>query len=301
VEAVGRILVGTASWTDRTLLASGWYPAEVRTAEQRLAYYAARFPLVEVDSTYYSPPAEQTVLAWRDRTPADFTFNIKAFSLLTQHPTRPASVYREIRPAVEEAAGGRKNVYLRDLDRAVVDQVWARFVAALRPLHEAGKLGAVLFQFPQWFPISAANKRYLLDCRDRCAPLPLCVEFRNHTWLRDGNEAETLHFLTRHEVPYVCVDMPQGYPSSIPPRLAVTAEPAVVRFHGHSDKWQSKDIYERFGYLYSADEMAEWADRLREFSERADTTHALLNNCYRDYAQTNAQQLANLLTRENSR
>ncbi|GDY28736.1 DUF72 domain-containing protein [Gandjariella thermophila] len=297
---MGRILVGTASWTDRTLLASGWYPREVNTAEQRLAYYASRFPLVEVDSTYYSPPAEQAVLAWRDRTPAEFTFNIKAFSLLTQHPTRPASMYRDLRPAVEEAARGRKNVYLRDLDRAVVDAVWERFVAALRPLHEAGKLGAVLFQFPQWFPISAANKRYILDCRDRCAPIPICVEFRNHTWMRDGNESETLDFLTRHEVPYVCVDMPQGYPSSIPPTLAATGEPAVVRFHGHSEKWQSKNIYERFGYLYSGEEMAGWAEKLRELSGRAATTHALLNNCYRDYAQTNAQQLADLLAADHS-
>jgi uncharacterized protein YecE (DUF72 family) len=301
VGSVGRILVGTASWTDKTLLASGWYPGDVRTAEQRLAYYASRFPLVEVDSTYYSPPAEQTVLAWRDRTPADFTFNVKAFSLLTQHPTRPASLYRDIRPAAEEAAGGRRNVYLRDVDRGVVDAVWERFLAALGPLHEAGKLGALLFQFPQWFPIGAANKRYVLDCRDRCAPIPICVEFRNHTWLRDDNEKETLDFLARHEVPYVCVDMPQGYPSSIPPTLAVTGEPAVVRFHGHSDKWQSKEIHERFGYLYSEREMDEWAGKLRELSGRASTTHVLMNNCYRDYAQTNAQQLTDLLTSKTSR
>jgi uncharacterized protein YecE (DUF72 family) len=295
---MGRILVGTASWTDRTLLASGWYPREVKTAEQRLAYYASRFPLVEVDSTYYSPPAEQTVLAWRDRTPGDFTFNVKAFSLLTQHPTRPDSVYKDLRPALEEAAGSKKNAYRRDLDAGVVDQVWERFLAALQPLHDAGKLGAVLFQFPQWFPISRANKRYLLECRDRCGTIPMCVEFRNHTWMRDENQSETLDFLAEHKLPYVCVDMPQGYPSSIPPTLAVTAEPAVMRFHGHSTKWESKDIHERFGYHYSEGELGEWASKLRDLAGQAGTTHVLMNNCYRDYAQTNARQLIDLLDGE---
>jgi hypothetical protein len=99
---MGDILVGTASWTDKTLLETGWYPPDVKKAEERLKFYASRFPLVEVDSTYYSPPAERTVGYWRDRTPPGFTFNIKAFSLLTQHPTQPAALYKELR---ESGAG----------------------------------------------------------------------------------------------------------------------------------------------------------------------------------------------------
>jgi uncharacterized protein YecE (DUF72 family) len=294
---MGRILVGTASWTDRTLLASGWYPSDVTTPEQRLRYYARQFPLVEVDSTYYAPPAEETVRLWAGRTPADFTFNIKAFSLLTQHPTRPAALYKDLRDAVR---GDRKNVYLRDLDTGVVEAVWERFTAGLAPLADAGKLGAVLFQFPPWFPISRANKHYILECKRRCEPLRICVEFRNRTWMADANRDETLDFLASYAVPYVCVDMPQGHRDSIPPVLAATADFAVVRFHGHSDKWTSKDIHERFGYLYSEAELQEWAPRLRRLAEQADTTHALLNNCYRDYAQTNARQLAGLLTSADS-
>ncbi|TDB85979.1 DUF72 domain-containing protein, partial [Micromonospora fluostatini] len=80
---MGEIKVGAASWTDRTLLESGWYPATADTPEQRLAWYARRFPIVEVDATYYAPPAERTARLWVARTPAHFTFNIKAFSLLT--------------------------------------------------------------------------------------------------------------------------------------------------------------------------------------------------------------------------
>ncbi|SDJ44550.1 DUF72 domain-containing protein [Nonomuraea jiangxiensis] len=289
---MGSILVGTASWTDRTLLASGWYPQDVSSPQERLAYYASRFPLVEVDSSYYAPPAANTVSLWRDRTPAGFTFDVKAFSLLTQHPTRPGALYKDLRERLGETG---KNLYLRDLDRDIAEQVWERFLAALAPLREAGKLGAVLFQFPQWFPIARRNKQYLLECKERCAPLPICVEFRNHTWMSEENQAETLGFLGTHEMPYVSVDMPQGYPSSIPPVLAATARLAVVRFHGHSSKWTSKDVHERFGYLYSEDELRDWAPRLRRLAADAETTHVLMNNCYRDHAQVNAAQLARLL------
>ena len=284
--------MGTASWTDRTLLASGWYPEHVTTAEERLAYYAERFPIVEVDSTYYAPPAESTVRLWRDRTPPGFTFNVKAFSLLTGHPTRPGAFYRDLRERLGE---DRPTYYLRHVDPKVVDEVWDRFLAALAPLHEAGKLGAVLFQFPQWFPIGKRNKQYILECKRRCEPMRVCVEFRNHTWMSEENRAETLDFLTSYGVPYVSVDMPQGHPSSIPPILAATADLAVVRFHGHSDKWTSKDIHERFGYRYSEEELRAWAPRIRRLAADAATTHVLMNNCYRDYAQVNARQLARLL------
>jgi uncharacterized protein YecE (DUF72 family) len=89
---VGDLKLGTASWTDRTLIESGWYPPQARTAAARLQFYASRFPLVEVDATYYALPGEQTAASWAERTPATFTFNIKAFSLFTQHPTRIAAV-----------------------------------------------------------------------------------------------------------------------------------------------------------------------------------------------------------------
>lgn len=287
---MGDLLIGTASWTDKTLLASGWYPPEVKTAEQRLKYYSERFSLVEVDSTYYAPPAERTVGYWRDRTTDGFTFNVKAFSMLTQHPTRPRALYKDLREKVPD----KKNLYLRDVPERVVEEVWQRFLDALWPLHEAGRLGALLFQFPQWFPIGRRNKEYILQAKSRCEPMRICVEFRNKTWMSAENQAETLDFLTRYGVPYVSVDMPQGYPSSIPPMLAATCDLAVVRFHGHSTKWTSNDIYERFGYLYRDDELREWAPRIRALADEAETTHALFNNCYQDYAQRNAAQFAAL-------
>ena len=290
---MGDALIGTASWTDRTLLESGWYPSSARTAADRLAYYASQFPLVEVDSTYYSPPAERTVELWRDRTPARFIFDIKAFGLLTHHPTRPHALYKDLR---EQIDAGDKNLYLRDLDRAIVEEVWDRFLGALAPLYEAGKLGGVLMQFPPWFPISRANKDYIVECKRRSDPIRIFVEFRNRTWMSERNQGETLGFLASNDVPYVCVDMPQGYPSSIPPVLAVTSNVAVARFHGHSQNWDSRNIYERFGYLYSTDELRDWAPKLREFAGQAQVLHVVMNNCYQDYAQRNASQLIRLLS-----
>jgi uncharacterized protein YecE (DUF72 family) len=287
----GSILVGTASWTDKTLLASGWYPDEANTPEKRLAHYATQFPLVEVDSTYYSPPAESTATLWAQRTPPGFTFNIKAFSLLTGHPTKVSAIYKDLRPETE-----KRNVYPSDLEPAAIDAVWERFLSALGPLNEAGKLGAILFQFPPWFTIRRSNKQYVQEVAKRCSPLRVAVEFRHESWF-DGedNTEETLEFLRRNELPYVAVDMPQGHKSSIPPVLAATADLAVVRFHGHSEKWTSKDIYEKFGYRYSTEELQGWAPKLLDLANQASQVNVLMNNCYSDYAQRNAAELQDML------
>jgi uncharacterized protein YecE (DUF72 family) len=282
--------VGTASWTDRTLIEAGWYPPEANTPEKRLRYYASQFPLVEVDSAYYALPAEQTATAWAERTPAGFTFNVKAFRLLTQHPTPVKALPADLREAA--AKTGKERVYLKDVDPEVADQAWKRFLAALEPLRGAGKLGALLFQYPPWFPISRASKEYILTCAQRAAPRRVCVEFRNYTWMSEKNQRETLDFLAEHKLAYVCVDMPQGYPSSIPPVVAATSDLAVVRMHGHSDKWTSPNISEKYGYKYRDEELDEWAGKVRHLAGEAELTHVLFNNCYRDYAHVNAQQLA---------
>ncbi len=287
---MGEIKVGTASWTDRTLLDSGWYPQTADTPEKRLAYYARQFPLVEVDATYYGPPAEQTTRLWAERTPPGFVFNIKAFSLLTGHPTKVSSIYKDLRPDTD-----KKNVYPDDLPPQTYEEIWTRFLTALDPLVDAGKLGALLFQFPPWFGIRKSNKEYLLEVAARCKPLRPVFELRNASWFDGVNRNETLDWLRAHRLPYVSVDMPQGHKSSVPPILEATADLAVVRFHGHSDKWTSKDIHEKFGYRYSDAELAEWVPRLRALADSADRTHVLMNNCKGDYAQRNARTLIDLL------
>jgi uncharacterized protein YecE (DUF72 family) len=157
-------------------------------------------------------------------------------------------------------------------------------------------LRGILLQFPPWFPISRARKDYIVACAERAAPDRVCVEFRNRTWMTPENQDETRDFLAGHRLPYVCVDMPQGHRDSIPPVLAATSgDLAVVRMHGHSGKWDSRDIHERFGYRYTETELTEWAPRVRALAHDAKQTHVLFNNCYRDNAQVNAQQLTELL------
>jgi uncharacterized protein YecE (DUF72 family) len=289
---MGDLRIGTASWTDKTLLASGWYPKEVTTPEARLAYYAEHFRVVEVDATYYSLPSERNSALWAERTPDGFTFDVKAFSLLTQHPTRTAALPKAVRPDDAKA-----RVYLKDLPAKTVDDVWGRFLGALEPLHQAGKLGAILLQFPQWFVGGKSNRQYILECAERCKPYRVSVEFRNKSWMEPDRQEQTLDFLRGYGLTYVCVDMPQNHTSSIPPVVAATADLAVMRFHGHNDDgWTSRDIYQRFGYKYSEKELAEWAPRVRKLADSTSETHVLMNNCYRNYAQVNAQQLADLLT-----
>jgi uncharacterized protein YecE (DUF72 family) len=288
---MSNILIGTASWTDKSLLKSGWYPPGADSAEERLKFYAEQFPLVEVDSTYYFPPSEKNSELWAERTPADFTFNIKMFSLLTQHPTKPQALYKDLsRPE------DKKSIYLSDLEPKVVDEVWDRFLSALEPLREAGKLGALLCQFPPWFTIGKKNKQYVLECAKRSAPIPICVEFRNKTWMSERNQSETLEFLEGHGLAYVCVDMPQGFVSSIPPIAAATSDLAVVRFHGrNAGDWESGSVQKRFKYLYSEQELKDWVPKIKELSSEAKTTHVLMNNCHSSYAQQNAKELADLL------
>ena len=295
---MGTILVGTSSWTDRSLIKEGnFYPPAVHTAEQRLRFYAERFPIVEVDSSYYYPPSEQNSVLWIERTPPGFTFNVKAYSLLTNHPTRPDSLYKDLQALLPEEHG--RFVYRDKLPNELVEEVWERFRSALMPLHSAGKLGAVLFQFPQWFTISRAHKAYLEECAARLPDYRVAVEFRHRSWMEERNAEETLSFLSERHLPYVCVDMPQGFVSSIPPVVAATAEDlSMVRFHGRNrENWEAKTetASPRFAYDYAKEELQEWVPKIESLAEQTRETHVLMNNCYRDFSVRNAAELGGLL------
>ena len=294
------VLIGISSWTEPTLIKRGhFYPKGVTTAEERLKFYATQFPIVEVDSTYYFPPSERNAVLWLERTPKDFVFNIKAYSLLTNHPTKVDSLYKDVKEALPSELEGKRNVYRDKLPSELVDEVWQRFRDALMPLHSAGKLGAVLFQFPQWFVIGRPAKRYLEEVKTRLPDYRVAVEFRNKLWMEERNQEETLSLLSELDLPFVCVDMPQGFDTSIPPVAAVTSkELAMVRFHGRDPKaWSTKagTAADRFRYDYSANELEEWVPKVRDMAEDARETHVLMNNCYENYAVKSARQLASLL------
>ena len=294
-----RVRTGSCSWTDRTLTAeSDWYPKRTMTAEERLRYYASQFPLAEVDSTYYAPPSEQQAALWAQRTPAEFRLDVKAYSLFTGHPTRPRSLWRDMRETLDAEAADKRSVYAHHLGKEAMDEAWRRFAAALLPLHEAGKLGTVLFQYPPWFTPRRDNRRELETLPERLPDYRICVEFRSPRWLTEERDRErTLRLLEANGLILVCVDAPEA--SGLPRLLAATSEElAVVRFHGRSDRaWQNTGgtAAERFRYRYSKRELAELAGPLAELAGEARETHLLMNNCYRDYSVRNAAQLRDAL------
>ena len=84
---MGRILVGISSWADPELVQSDFYPPEAGTPETRLRYYASRFPVAEIDSSFHYFPTQRNLALWFENTPKGFVFDVKAYSLFTQHPT----------------------------------------------------------------------------------------------------------------------------------------------------------------------------------------------------------------------
>jgi uncharacterized protein YecE (DUF72 family) len=296
---MGTVRVGTCSWTDPTLVNSGhFYPDSARSAEARLQYYASQFNIVEVDSSYYAMPGERNSYLWAERTPDDFLFDFKAFRVFTQHPTPPNSLPKNIREELTPELQQNGNLYYRDLPAELVDELWQRFESSLLPLDTVGKLGIVLFQFPPWFYPGSQQLDYIIMCKERLPQYGVAIEFRNNVWLSDKNQATTLDLLRRNDLPFVCVDEPQGFKSSVPPVAEVTSDIGLVRFHGrNTETWEKKGIgpAERFNYLYSEEELEPWAGKIGELASQASEMHVLFNNCHQDKAVVNARQISLML------
>jgi uncharacterized protein YecE (DUF72 family) len=296
-----KILVGTCSWADRTLTHdTDWYPRRSMSAAERLAFYAERFPIVEADSTYYFPPSAQLTRSWAERTPEGFTMNVKAYSLLTGHPTRPQSLWPDLKEAIKPEFAGKRNVYASHLDEGAIEEAWKRFEHSVRPLQTANKLGAVLLQYPEWFTAKKANREELAAVRERWPDLPVCIEFRSPTWLSTPEDRDrTLRTLRGLELALVVVDAPRI--SKLPTVVeATTDDLAVIRWHGRNDgtwKRPGTSAAERFEYLYSKPQLRAWVPKVQALAEKATTVHALMNNCYQDYGVRNAAELAAMLDR----
>ena len=298
-KVMGDILIGTCSWTDPTLIESSrFYPAWARSAEARLQYYTSQFGLVEVDSSYYALPSERTGQLWVERTGEKFIFDVKAFRLFTQHPTPLTALPKDIKQALPLDVKEKANIYQRDMPTELISELWIRFERALLPLDSAGKLGVVLCQFPPWFYPGEQQRDYILSCRERLPQYRIAIEFRHSSWVNDKNREGTLSFLRDNDLPFVCVDEPQGFRSSIPPVVAATSDLALVRFHGRNrEMWETKGISaaERFNYLYSQEELKEWVPRIKELASVTRQLHVLFNNCYQDKAVVNARQVRLML------
>jgi|SRR5690606_37049945 len=294
-----RIKTGTAAWADRVLVETGWYPEDVRSPEDKLRYYASQFPLVENDSTYYAIPDRARVATWAERTPDGFTMNMKAHALFTEHYASLRGLPRDIRDSLPRALFDKPHVYPRDLPDEAMRELVRRFRDALEPLHSAGRLGLVLFQFPVWFPISAENKAKLRRIASDFAPYRAAIEFRNRTWMSEDNVDDTLVFLARAGLVYTCVDEPQGFVSSVPPIAAATSgDIALVRMHGrNAARWDRRtdSAGRRFEYRYSLSELGEWVPRILALAEHTDEIHVVFTNGFLDNAVRNAREMAELI------
>ena len=187
-----------------------FYPPDAGTAEDRLVYYANQFPIVEVDATYYALPARRTGELWLERTPPDFTFDIKAHALMTGQPSEVKRLPKDLREALPAELLDKKRVYARDLPNEIEDEIWARFMDGIEPLRSSGKLGAVFLQYPRWFFPSNESRDEIVKARERLGDTPFAVELRHASWFNEKNADRTIRFLEKYEIPFVMVDAPPG-------------------------------------------------------------------------------------------
>ena len=299
-EAGNHVLVGTASWTDPTLIKSRrFYPKGCSTAAGRLRYYASQFPLVEVNSSYYALPTIENSRVWAERTPSDFVFNVKAFRLFTGHQTSLDVLPPPIRERLPAALSGRKSIHYKDVPGELIEPLWTFFIAALEPLHEVGKLGLVHFQFAPWLTYSPASRDHVVECAQRLSGYTLSVEFRHQTWFSDKHRDYTLRFQREHRLVHTVVDAPQGFANSVAAHWDVThPDFALVRLHGrNAATWNVKSAVAsaRFNYDYSDSELTTLASSIDELSNRVARVHVIFNNNYEDQGQRNAATLRRLL------
>lgn len=298
---MGRILVGTSSWTDKSLIECGkFYPREVKTAEDRLRYYASQFSVVQVDSAWYAIPSEGNARLWAQRTPDDFVFDVKLFRLFTRHQTPVIALPPDIRGALPAQAAKKNVVYFEDVPEDLRGELWQRYTSAVRPLHECDKLGVVLLQMAPWVKPGAKSIDHILHCRDELGDLPAAVEFRNASWFEGDQRQQTLDFLADNQLAHVVVDEPTGFQNSVPLVPAVTSHRvAYLRLHGRNrETWNRKDLSssaDRFNYEYAEAELRELVPVARRLAERTQQVHVMFNNNYQDQGQRNARAMARLL------
>jgi uncharacterized protein YecE (DUF72 family) len=277
---MSKILVGTCNWSDF----EHFYPRGLKPNE-RLGYYSQLFPLVEVDSTFYRLMPTRNFELWAERTPDDFSFDVKAYRTLTKHGPehRPGARHADMEPQLDPA-----------------DEDFRAFKESIEPLRQAGKLRSVLFQFPPWFRENERNREYLAEVRDRFPDDIVSVEFRHRSWLDPEVRADTFKQLRDLGLAYVAVDQPQLGSGSIPPIAEVTSPAlAAVRFHGRNyNTWYKKDSKsstERFNYLYSENEIADWVPKIEQLADQVQEVHVLMNNNRGNYAIVNARDAMRLL------
>jgi uncharacterized protein YecE (DUF72 family) len=303
-----RALAGASSWADRSLVReSTFYPSRTLSAAQRLAHYATRLPLAEVATTYRFPPTPEVSRKWVSSTPPGFKMDLRAWSLLCGAPTWPESLWPDLQGHVRPTRRDSSKLYRHHLPAEVVDECWQRFHHAVRPLAEAGRLGAVVVRFPSWFAPRQTAREELAALPARLAGYTVAVELTNDRWFQGGTCEQTLGLLERLGLCFVCRDRP----GPTGPVVAATADLALVRFPGRAPSPRPAPTLPAtaqgpdhgpaaFGpatwwYRYSRDELAAWVPAVRDLASCTSEVHLIMDNCWRAHAVDNAATLLELL------
>jgi len=261
-----KLFIGTSGWSYPDWRGAV-YPERRTAGFSELSYLADLFDAVEINTSFYRPPAPRMSESWVakvDRNPR-FRFTAKLWRRFTHERTQPWT-----------------------------GSEVAQFADSVRPLQEAGKLGAVLVQFPWSFSATAANRDWLARVADAFEELPLVVEVRHISWRAE----EPLGFLRERRLGFCNIDQPH-FPKNIGRTNIATGPTAYYRFHGRNKQaWFSKDAGrdERYNYLYNADELAPWADEIDSMRDDVNRIFVMTNNHYRGQAAVNALQLKARLT-----
>lgn len=242
------------------------YPSTKPKGFDPLSYLARYFDAIEINSTFYRPPAAKSAASWSKRVAhnAHFRFTAKLWQRFTHERT----------------------------EAWTTDEVDA-VRTGLAPLMENEQLGCLLIQFPWSFKRDAASREWLDDLLKAFAEFPLAVEVRHSSW----NVPEFYAGLAQRGVGAVNIDQPI-FRHSIKPGAQVTAAVGYVRLHGRNyENWFSDSAasHERYDYLYTKDELQGWLDRIHEVAERARETYVITNNHFRGQAPANAAMLRAML------
>ncbi|HSU53017.1 MAG TPA: DUF72 domain-containing protein [Candidatus Dormibacteraeota bacterium] len=291
MEKQGKILTGTASWSDPGFVES-WYPPKL-PASQRLVWYAEHFNLVEVNSTFYRVPEARLVKSWANQTPPGFIFDIKLHRLLSRHSTKVELLPPAIRPKAVVLKG---RVQLTSkIEKAVADA----FLRGIEPLRGAGKLGALLLQLsPEFSP-----RNHHLEELDHIAELlrgyRLAIELRNAGWLADERIAETKTFFTKRHLTFVMVDGPADPHFMVLPSIDLVTNRQLSYFRAHgrnaSGYVRGRTVATRFDYDYPKTELHEIAERAVHAAEETREVHVIYNNNKADYAPRAAAKFQKIL------
>lgn len=256
--------------------------------------------VLEVDASS-EPLSERLITPWLERTPENAVLDVRAHRLLTHHAAPIESIWPEVRDTLTPALRERRQLYAEDLPGRSLDAALDRFLASVASVREFGKLGAVMFPFPSYFTPGPRALDYLEWLRGRSGDLPIAVELRHRDWVAGKQRDATMEFLTAHQLAYVCVDVPSGFDSSLPPLSVATTDTAFVRFHGrNTGAWErgADAGNDRFAYDYKDADLEPWLPRLEKLAGAARWVHAIFSGRTTDAAVRNARLLVRVLSGE---